>query len=117
MVPNKICRSQNFGDAGCLLDHYCEPGFHGGVPGSENQPARCDAQGHIGSSPAPEPFGFDRLHRGPSSRMSASGISGSSRSVNTGCKPPENSSGSTNGTQRHLTASLKLLCHGFEWAI
>ena len=45
MVPNKICRSQNFGDAGCLLDHYCEPGFHGGVPGSENQPARCDAQG------------------------------------------------------------------------
>ena len=43
MVPNKICRSQNFGDAGCLLDHYCEPGFHGGVPGSREPagPVRC----------------------------------------------------------------------------
>ena len=27
---------------------------------------------------------------------------------------PRNSSGSTNDTQRHLTAFLKPLCHGFE---
>ena len=65
MVPNKICRSQNFGDAGCLLDHYCEPGFHGGV--------RARGPGALGPSPAPEPFGFGRLRRRPSPRVSASG--------------------------------------------
>ena len=56
--------------------HYCEPGFHGEF-GHE-------AQGALGPSPAPEPFGFGRLPRRPSSRVSASGISGSSRSVTTG---------------------------------
>ena len=51
MVPNKICRSQNFGDAGCLLDHYCEPGFHGEF-GHEVQgrSGRAQHRSHLGSA-------------------------------------------------------------------
>ena len=45
---------------------------------------RARGPGVLGPSPAPEPFGFGRLRRRPSSGVSASGISGSSRSATTG---------------------------------
>ena len=63
MVPNKICRSQNFGDAGYLLAIIANQDFMGSS-GTRSRP---------GPSPAPEPFGFGRLRRRPSSRVSASG--------------------------------------------
>ena len=44
MVPNKICRSQNFGDANGLLEYYCEAVLHG-ISGNENQPGRHEGQG------------------------------------------------------------------------
>ena len=102
MVPNKICRSQNFGDAGCLLDHYCEPGFHGGVPGSRGPagPVRCSGAYRIKPSTGAiwvRPVAPQAESQGECFR----GYWAPARSVTTGChNPPENSSGSTNGTQR-----------------
>ena len=49
MVPNKICRSQNFGDAGYLLTIIANQDFMG---------VRARGPGALGPSPAPEPFGF-----------------------------------------------------------
>ena len=72
MVPNKICRSQNFGDANGLLEYHCEAVLHGML--REREPAGpARGPGALGPSPAPEPFGFGRLRRRPSPRVSASG--------------------------------------------
>ena len=65
MVPNKICRSQDFGGADFLLAVIAEQDFMGS--------SGHEVQGRSDRAQPPEPFGFGRLRRRPSSRVSASG--------------------------------------------
>ena len=44
MVPNKICRQSDFGDADGLLSVIAKQDFMG-FSGNENQPARHEGQG------------------------------------------------------------------------
>ena len=107
MVPNKICRSQNFGDAGYLLTIIANQDFMG---------VRARGPGALGPSPAPEPFGFGPV--APQAEFQGERFRdiGLQPLCNHGAiNPPENSSGSTNGTQRHTSRHLSsLLCDGFE---
>ena len=76
---------------------------------------RARGPGALGPSPAPEPFGFGRLRRRPSSKGERFRDIGLQPLCNHGGhNPPENPSGSTNGTQRHPQTSLKFLCLGVE---